>query len=101
VGPTAWTGLVGTPGYASGVSGTPTIPSGAVIISIFATAATGTPGTIVMFGGQTITVPAGTSFSQDYKHALWTVQGPNNVAAGEIVFTSTASYYVQYVVPTG
>ncbi len=92
-----WNGLSGVPGYAAGTSGTASIPAGAIIISIFATATSAA--SIVLFGGASIPVPAGTTFNVDFKHALWTVRGPGSTASSQIVFANTTSYFVQYVQP--
>lgn len=87
-----WNDLVGTWAYASGSSGTVTVPVGARIVQVMSHSTAG--GTITMFGGSSIPVVAGVGFSMYFMHSLNTSQkSPNNT----IVFTSTDIYYVEYV----
>ena len=73
----------GTTTYFGGSSGTVAIPSGARVVSLSAHALT--PGTITIFGGQSIPVPAANGFATGFDGFV----GPGN-----IVFTGTDSYYV-------
>jgi len=91
-----WNDLVGSPAYATGAAGTATIPKGALVIGIVAHATSA--GSMTLFGGASVPIPAGETLSLRFNHTLW--QSRNNaVAAGsqDIVFTSTDSYYVEYV----
>lgn len=80
----------GTWGYRAGASGTPSIPSGARIISVQCLAG-GADATVVINGGNTITVPAGTPWDDSDLHGMVTGSPPT------VVFTNTQSYYVSYV----
>jgi hypothetical protein len=84
----------------AGTSGTPTIPSGAVLLNVQALPASG-GGTIVMPDGKgstvTITLPdASNGF--DYKpfHT-----NRKTTAANQLVFTGTSTYFVEYMLPSG
>ena len=88
--------LVGTWGYASGASGSVTIPSGAVVIQIVVHATATSSMTI--FGGASIPLIAGTSETFRFIHTL--VQSGNEstvTGSTKIVFTATDSYFVEYV----
>jgi len=91
MGTSAWHGLVGTLGYLAGAAGTAQVPSGCIVIAIYAHATAAASMTI--FGGASIPLPAGVQFQIDNKHTLMQA-GPG--AAGQIVFTGTDSYFVQY-----
>lgn len=82
--------VVGTYGYAAGTTGTPTIPANARILSITATgpALSGTA-TVTIDGGDTITIPADTT---------WVANPEANLTAPTLVFTSTRAYFVDWVV---
>ena len=73
----------GTTSYYGGASGTVTIPSGARVVSMSAHATSA--GTLTIFGGQAIPVPANNGFSDGWSGFV----GP-----GSIVFTGTDSYYI-------
>lgn len=73
--------------YAAGIQGTPTLPEGARIIQI-ALAAGLTPASMTINGGDSITVPA--------NQAL-TIEPKGNLVAPTLIFTSTASYFVEFV----
>lgn len=88
-------GLYGKWGYKAGVDGTATLPEGAVVTQISAKSTAG--GTIVIFGGATITVPANSSFDRfPPDHALCCARG---ASSDEIVFTGTTMYFVEYLYP--
>ena len=88
----AWHGLVGSPGYTAGSSGTATVPTGSVIIAVTAHASVG-GAAFTMLGGASVPVPSGTTFSIDFKHALFQSAGGNNT----LVFTGTDMYFVHWV----
>ena len=73
----------GASSYFASSSGTAVVPSGARIVSLSAHSVTG--GTISIFGGASIPVPANNGFSDGYSGFI----GPGN-----IIFTGTDSYYV-------
>jgi len=88
-------GLQGNWAYAAGTSGTVTLPEGAVVCQISAQTTAG--GTVVIFGGATITVPANTAFERaPSDHALCVAK---TSGANTIVFTGTTAYYVEYIYP--
>jgi len=88
-------GLHGKWSYAAGTSGTVTLPEGAVVCQISARSTAG--GTITIFGGATITIPANGSFDRyPPDHALCIARGS---ATDDIVFTGTTAYYVEYIYP--
>lgn len=93
MGASAWHGLIGTPGYAAGAAGTVTLPPNAVIIAIVAHATSA--GTLTIFGGASIPIPASSQFAIDFKHALFQAYGSG--ASAQLVFTATDSYFVHYV----
>lgn len=89
-----WTGLIGSPQYHAGTSGTVTLPVGATLVAIWCRSTAG--GTVSIFGGDSIPVVANAApFEADFKHALFCV----TAAAPTIVFTGTDSYFVHYVRP--
>lgn len=80
--------------YAAGTAGTVTLPVGAYITHIYARSTAG--GSIVIFGGNTIPIVAATDFYRDpVEHSLMVAK----TGANTIVFTTTTSYYVEYVSP--
>ncbi len=85
-----WHSLVGRSGYVAGPAGTATLPTGAIVLQIVAHATTA--GTIAIFGGASIPVPASSTFTLDVKDTLLSAG-----ASGNIVFTGTDSYFVRYV----
>jgi hypothetical protein len=91
MGASAWHGLIGTPGYLAGASGTVTLPANATLIAVVAHATAA--GSFTLLGGPSVPVPAGTQIALDFKHALFVAQG----ASAQIVFTGTDSYFVHYV----
>lgn len=78
----------GTSSYFGGASGTATIPAGARVVSLSAHAPAGSGGTVAIFGGQSVAVPANNGFSDGWSGLV----GP--AGGGNIVFTGTDSYYV-------
>ncbi len=86
-----WQELAGKWGYKAGSSGTPTIPTGAIIIDIQAHSTAG--GTVTIGGGEAIPVIAnGPGIALRFNHTLVT-------SANAIVFTSTDTYVVTYYEP--
>lgn len=79
----------GTWGYVSGIDGTPTIPANAHILQIAVVSPSATASTLTINGGSTITVPAAQSLTIEPKGMLVTPT---------LVFTGTASYFVEYAV---
>lgn len=77
----------GTWGYAAGTSGTVTIPAGAKVLQISATSLLG--GSFTVNGGAVITIPANQQF---------TLEPRGNLVAPTIIFTSTSSFVVEYVI---
>lgn len=80
--------------YAAGASGTVTLPEGAVVLQIVAYSTAG--GTIAIFGGTAIPVIATTQFS---RHPVEPSLMVAKQSANTIVFTTTTSYYVEYLYP--
>ena len=74
----------GTYGYRAGLSGT-VVVTGAV--SMYSAAAGAVDATIVVNSGDTITIPAGESF---------TATPEGTLVDPTIVFTDTAAYYISY-----
>lgn len=81
--------------YAAGTSGTVTLPEGATVLQIAAHSTAG--GTVVIFGGATITITATFDFVRHPVEPSMMVARTGS--ADEIVFTGTTSYYVEYVYP--
>ena len=86
-----WTGLIGAPVYAAGTSGTVTLPVGASIISIRAHSTAG--GTVTIFGGDAIPIVATFDLDLQFNHRLWVLKS----GAQTVVFTTTTSYFIEYV----
>lgn len=78
----------GTYGYNAGVSGTVAIASGKRVTHIHAKADGVTAATIVINGGNTITIPINASV---------TLYPNGNLVASTIVFGSTAAYFIEHV----
>ena len=78
----------GTWGYRSGITGTPSIPAGARVLSISAIAPADTPASFTVDGGNAITIPGYQNFSLSPK---------GNLIAPVLVFTGTESYVVEFV----
>lgn len=90
----SWQSLIGFPVYKAGSAGTVTLPVGAVLIRVWCHSTAG--GTCTIFGGDSIPIVANVSpFEVDFKHALFIA----TAAAPTVVFTTTDSYFVHYVVP--
>lgn len=83
--------LTGTHEYASGASGTVTLPEGAVLLQIVATGATGAK--VSIFGGSDVPLPSTLSYVFRFLHRLFVAPSSNKT----IVFTSTTSYFVEYI----
>lgn len=88
--------------YAAGAAGTVTLPTGARLLAIRAESHSAA-GTIAIFGGTAIPVDGGTAPAS---HMVFNVpfpergSGENPIAGATptIVFTNTASYFVQYAI---
>jgi hypothetical protein len=79
----------GTWGYKSGSSGTVnSLPATAHVLGITATGGT-SAASFTINGGDTITIPANMSID---------IAPKGNLVAPTIVFTSTVSYFIEYVV---
>lgn len=76
----------GTWAYHAGALGTVVIPAGQRVLGLTAHSVGG--GTMVINGGDSITIPANTSFL---------VQPLGNLVAPTIVFTSTDAYFIEVV----
>jgi hypothetical protein len=88
-----WSELRGRWKYATGSSGSPTLPKGAQIIGIFMS---GSGGTLTINGGDTITMPGSNEWSIRFPHLLVVA-----LTTTPLAFTSTATYFVEYVDPQG
>jgi len=88
--------LIGTWGYAAGVTGTVTIPKGARVLQIIVHATSA--GTMTIFGGASIPIIAGEVSTFRFLHGLLT-SGNNTTTSGSqnIVLASTDQYFVEYV----
>lgn len=75
-------------GYAAGTSGTATIPANKRVMTLTATAPPLVAATMTINGGATITIPAG---------AALTILPRANLTAPTLVFTGTASYFVEFI----
>jgi hypothetical protein len=78
----------GTWGYLAGTSGTVSVAANKRILQITAAAQPLLAASMTINGGQTITIPAGASV---------TITPKANLVAPTIVFTSTATYFVEFV----
>ncbi len=99
-----WKEIVGNVKRFAGTSGTLTIPAGGHVIGISAHCTSA--GSMTIWDGAggsvTVTIPAASWFVYDPKHLSTTSQGPNASAAQQqITFTTTDSYFVEVVIPSG
>ena len=76
--------------YKAGTAGSVNIPTTHKIVGLSAYCLV--EATVVINGGDTITIPAGGAFSDDLHDAPIVGTG-----AGTVVFTNTSNYYVRYV----
>lgn len=84
--------------YQAGASGTFTVPSGARVLSVIASAATGGGGgTLTIFGGASIPIGAGETKELRFLHALC-IPKPG-VGGTAIVATGTDSVFIEQVKP--
>lgn len=88
-----WHDLLGVPGYLAGTSGTVTVPAGACVIQIVASAGA-TNGSMTLFGGASIPIIANEPLYLNFNHDLFQANSSNG---GAIVFTGTVSYFVHWV----
>lgn len=84
-----WAELRGKWGYVAGTSGTASLPKGVQVISIYMA---GSGGSMTINGGDSIVMPATNAFQINFRHLL--------LVAPTLVFSSTSSYFVEYVDPT-
>ena len=96
-----YTGIRGTWKQKTGTSGTATIPPGARLLSIMCHTSNVAGGTVNIFGGGNIPVvpdPTTSWMVIKFLHGLATA-GNNSATAGsqDIVFSTTDSYWVEYV----
>lgn len=82
-------GAVGVWGYKAGVSGEPTIPAGAKITQISASASTNQVATFSINGGDDVPIPLGQAVTFEPKGAL---------VSPTIVFVNTASFIIEYTI---
>lgn len=88
--------LRGTVKYRAGASGTVTLDPGEHLLSVTAHATSA--GTLVIFGGDSIPLPASAQYFQmRFKHLNLSAK----TGKTDLVFTSTDSYVVESVVPYG
>lgn len=82
--------------YNAGAAGTVTLPQGAQIIQIHAHATSA--GTVVIFGGDSIPIPAGAGWGWQVQHLNWVSHAAGNPVANSqtIVFTGTDAYFVEW-----
>lgn len=78
----------GTWGYNAGTSGTLTVAANKRILQITAASSALAAASMTINGGQTVTIPAGSSV---------TISPRANLIAPTLVFTSTASYFVEFI----
>lgn len=83
----------GTWGYASGTSGTEVLTGGKRVLQITAIALEAAA-TITINGGDTITIPYG---STDSVSSSITIEPKGNLTDPTLVFTGTDSYLVEFV----
>ncbi len=88
------TAEAGTWGYNSGTSGTVILTGSKRVLSISAVAQEASA-SITINGGDTITLPYG---STDKASSAVTIEPKANLTDPTIVFTSTKSYLIEYVV---
>lgn len=80
------TNVTGAWAYAAGTSGTVTLPAGSKVLQISATSLLG--GSFTVNGGAVINIPANQQF---------TLEPRGNLVAPTIVFSTTASYVIEYL----
>ncbi len=88
-----WRELTGTWTYAAGASGTVTLPDGAFILQIVAHSSGSA--SVAILGGTAVPLISGSGTRLQFFHTMVKAQGTNNT----VVFTSTDSYFIEYVVP--
>ena len=87
--------LIGTPGYAAGVSGTVTLPNDAMVLQII-THASAAGGSFAIFGNAAIPIVNGApSLILSFGHRLYSASGTGPGA--QVVFTNTDQYFVHWV----
>lgn len=94
----SWRDIQTAPVRASGTAGTVTVPEGASVLRIIALGASGA--TIQVFAdAAVISVPSTSDYyALNYHHLAMIAPAPGSSAANTIVFTSTTSYLVEWVV---
>jgi hypothetical protein len=93
-----WYEISGNVIHRTGVSGTPTIPAGAIILNLQMIGTTATCTGFPDGAGGTITLgpPDANGFNYDPKHT-----GTRTATANQIAFVNTTFYFVEYLVPAG
>jgi hypothetical protein len=90
-----WHALVGTVSQKAGTSGSITVPSGSIVLSIAVHSTAG--GSFTLFGGPSVTVVANAQpLFISFGHTLWQ---SNSANSGAITFTSTDMYVVEIFKP--
>lgn len=90
-----WT-LTGRVQYFAGTSGTRTLPKGVQLLQVHAHATSA--GSVAIFGGDTITIPAGVGWGWQIQHLAWIAGSQGNPTAGscDLVFTGTDAYFIEF-----
>jgi hypothetical protein len=78
---------VGTFGYKAGTNGTVALTGSKKVHGVGVVAITA--GTVTINGGETITIPAKSAWSWDFK---------GNLTDPTFIFTGTAAYFIEYLV---
>ena len=91
-----WRELNGNPQYEAGVSGTVTLPVGAVILQVHAHSSGAA--TVSIFGGSDIPIPT-SGWGWQIQHLMWVSGSKGNPSSGskDIVFTGTDAYFVEWM----
>jgi hypothetical protein len=91
-----WNELSGKWSYQTGTAGPVTIPAGNMVVRIIVSATAGSATVSILGGGNIPVIANAPPMVIDFQHLL--VQA--NRAQNTIVFTNTASYYVEQVAAT-
>lgn len=94
--PSNWTELVGTWKYNGGnAPATVTVDVSGIVTQIVAVALVAA-GSVVIFGGQTISLPVGVVWTAQFFHSnVQSKTGNQNIVFG----TNVVSYFVEWIVP--
>lgn len=85
--------------YAAGASGTVTLEKGNRLIQVHAHATSA--GTVEIFGGDAIPIPAGAGWGWQIQHLNWVAGSAQFSGSLVIVFTGTDAYFVEYDIGGG